>query len=129
MAVRTNATDVKAITGSTLIDATVDLFIVTANIMINKAVTDGCAVTDETVLTEAEKYLAAHLMTTSGVGATAGGLIASKERFENYTVEYAMSTVMGDGVNATMYGKTANMLMGGCLSDLTTAKASIGFFG
>ena len=121
--------DVIAITSTTADNSTIQVFINVANTMINKAISDGCDITDVTTLTQAEAFLAAHLLTTSGAGEGGGGKTKAKERFENYSVEYAMSSVSGDGVNLTTYGQTANMLMCGCLSNLTTASASVGFFG
>ena len=129
MAVRATPSDVVSITGSTVDDTTIQVFINVANTLINQAVTEGCSITSVTVLTQAESFLAAHLLMLSGVSEGKGGQLKTKERFENYSVEYGIAQLQGDGVTLTTYGQTANMLMGGCLSNLNSEQASIGFFG
>ena len=129
MANRATAADVVAVSGSTTDTSTIEIFVGVANSLINKAIADGCAITDVNTLKQAEAFLAAHVLISSGAGEEGAGKVKTKERFENYSVEFAVSKIEGDGIKSTTYGVTANMLMGGCLSDLNSEKASIGFFG
>ena len=126
---RAEPADVIVITGTTTDDTTIQVFINVANSIINAAVANGCAVTDATILRQAEAFLSAHFLVTSGAGEEGGGKVKTKERFENWSVEYAGASIEGDGITATTYGQTANMLMGGCLSNLNAEKASVEFFG
>ena len=126
---RATAADVVAITGSTSDTSTITIFVGIANSLINLALAQGCSITDATTLKQAEAFLAAHVLTTSGIGEEGGGKVKTKERFEQWSVEYAISKIEGDGIRSTTYGVTANMLMGGCLSNMNSEKASVGFFG
>ena len=121
--------DVIALTATTSDDTTIAVFNNIASSLIDAAIASGCAVTDVTVLRQAEASLAAHLLTTSGGGVDGGGRLKKEEKFENYSVKFAMADIKGEGVLSTTYGVMANMLMGGCLSDMSSAPATIEFFG
>ena len=128
MVVRASPADVVQITGSKSADGIISTFINVANSLISVAISNGCPVTDETILRQAEAFLAAHLLTSSGGGDKGGGKIKTRERFEQWSVNYAMATLKGDGITATTYGQTANMLMGGCLTNMNAESASVEFF-
>ena len=129
MAIRTTPTDVRLINGSTLADAAIDAFILPASQMIDKVVANGCAAdVDDPTLKSAETFLTCHIMATTGVGESGGGGLKTSETFENYSVEFERS-MSGDGVLGTSYGKTANMLLDGCLIDLDKRKAQFLFAG
>ena len=125
---RAIAADVVAITGSTSDTGTITIFVGIANSLINLAITKGCSITDANTLKQAEALLAAHVLISSGAGEEGGGKVKTKERFENYSVEFAVSKIEGDGIRSTTYGVTANMLMGGCLSNMNSEPATVGFF-
>lgn len=129
MPVRTTPAQVRAITGSTLDDTSIDPFIEAANILVDRTVANGCAssLSDET-LTTAETFLASHLLANSGAGESGGGGIKTKEQFENYQVEFQRA-MAGDGLLGSQYGMTANALLNGCLIDLDKRQAGIVFFG
>ena len=127
MANRASAADVVAISGSTTGITTIEIFVGVANSLINKAIADGCAINDADTLKQAEAFLAAHILISSGAGEEGGGKVKTEEKFEQWSVKYAVSKIEGDGIKSTTYGVTANMLMGGCLSDLNSEKASVGF--
>ena len=129
MPVRATPGDVVTISATTSDDTTISTFINVSNSLINAAIASGCTTSDATVLRQAEAFLAAHLLTTSGGGVDGGGRVKKEEKFENYSVKFAMSDIKGDGILSTNYGITANMLMGGCLSDMSSAPATIEFFG
>lgn len=122
------AEQVKAITGSTLGDTSIDPFLtvaacVMANIspcLVSKGVTADC-------ITEAEAWLAAHLLSVSGVGGDTR--VKKREKFENYDTEWATSQLQGQGVKSTHYGQTANMLTMGCLAEADKSPALICSFG
>ena len=85
-----------------------------------KGVTDECQ-------DQACAWLSAHLYSIT----SQGGASRSKKRetFENYTVEYAMSQVQGQGALSTSYGQTANLLTQGCLQESYKAPSMVCFFG
>lgn len=128
---RATPDDVRAINGSTLDDAMIQPFLDAASLLIDKA--EACAVgngvTDDGLKT-AEAFLAAHLMELSGVGqSVGGGATKTEEKFENYSVKFAVSQNTGTGVLSTGYGTTANMMMCGCLVELDKRRPQIGFMG
>ncbi len=119
---------VKAITGSVLDDTQIEPFIAAATCIIDslsvcmaaKGVVPGCS-------TQAEAWLASHLLSISGVGEKLR--VKRSEKFENYSVEWAMGKIEGQGVMSTTYGQTANDLTGGCLSEVGKSPAVICMFG
>lgn len=128
MPTRTTSAQVKEISASTTADNVVTAFIAVSSKIIDQALADGCDVSDSDQLEQAERFLTAHLLTTSGAGEAGGGKVITEKEFENYKVKYAMSQIKGDGIRLTNYGVTANILMNGCLSDVNSAKATVGFF-
>lgn len=125
---RTDATKVKLITGSSLDDSVIDVFINAANCIINQIepCTIGKGIPDE-CLVDAETFLAAHLLTRSSVGQSSGAL--KRETFEKYTAEWAQNAGTGTGVLSSGYGEDANALTGGCLQEVDKRTPVIGFFG
>lgn len=125
---RTAPAEVKAITGSTLDDAVIQIFIDAASCIIDQieACTIGKGISSD-CLVKAETFLAAHLLSLSGVGQTSG--IKKRETFENWTVEYAISSFSGTGVMSTPYGMSANSLTGGCLQEVDKRTPVIFFTG
>lgn len=112
--------DVRAITGSTLSDTAITPFITAANVMITRAA--ECSGTTDN--DEACAFLSAHLMTSSQVGK--GSAQIQRESLEGkYSVTYAVSMSQGSGVLSTNFGQTANMLMNGCLAELSKRKPVI----
>ena len=107
---------VKLINGSALADVAIAPFIASAACiaaqveasMIAKLISAGC---QTSVIT----WLAAHLMASAGIEDSSR--VKSTEKFENYSVEWAQSQVMGQGVLSSTYGATANTLSGGCLQE------------
>jgi hypothetical protein len=119
---------VRSITGSTLTDLELQPFLDGADCIMervstcttNKGVSSSC-------LDLAASYLASHLLSLSTVGKDSR--TKKRETFENYTVEYAVAQVMGNGVMSTQYGQTANSILGGCLQEVDKQQANICFFG
>lgn len=118
--------DVKAITGSTADVSVIQPFIDTAHILVDMAA--PCANTTDEILTEADAYLAAHLMAIMGQGGVAAGGV-NQESIESQSITYMASAVSGQGTLSTGYGQTANLLLSGCLSTLDGKKAGICFSG
>lgn len=81
----------------------------------------------ESCQTSVVTWLACHLMASSGIDDSSR--VKKRETFENYTVEWAQSTVSGDGIMSTTFGQTANTLSGGCLGEVDKRNAFVGFFG
>lgn len=106
---------VKALTGSTLADSVVQMFIDTAACFLEQI--EECTVgITEACLTNAEVYLAAHLLVTSSVGQESA-MLAKEALGGKYSVEYLMPSVSGDGILGTPYGRVANTLTRGCLAE------------
>lgn len=126
---RTTPEEVRAISGSTLLDAAINPFITAAACQVDKLVASGC-VDDipEECLATAETFLTAHVMVGTGAGEAGGGGIKTEERFENYAVKF-QRTMEGQGVLATSYGVMANSLLNGCLVEFDKRKTNIFFFG
>ena len=108
MAVRTDATAVKLLTGSDLSDAIVDGYIGDANAFVNAIL--GTATS--TILTTIEKYVSGHLLTI------ARERLAMKEGAGGAFIHYAGDYKMG--LTATQYGQSAIDL------DTTGALAALG---
>jgi hypothetical protein len=125
---RTTPEKVKEITGSSLDDAQIQPFIDAASCIIDQA--EACAIgrgISSDCLTQAETFLAAHLLSLSPLGQKTG--TKKRETFENYTVEFAISAYTSEGVLSTSYGQAANALTGGCLQEVDKRQPYIGFFG
>ena len=117
---RVTATEVKVITPNTgTSDATIDATIEAANVMVNR-IAAGCAkgLTDDE-LKQVELYLSAHLITVSDPGSS-----VSEEKFEGSSRKFNTAK-QGEGVLGSPFGKTANMLSGGCLQELDKRKPRI----
>ena len=109
--------DVKAITGSTLLDAAIAPFITAASCVMEQVVDDCAANISDDCKTQAEAFLASHLLISSEVGSDSRTI--SKESLRGkYSVEYLRPGATGSGVLSTTYGQTANMMLGGCLAEL-----------
>jgi hypothetical protein len=119
---------VRAINGSTLDDAAIQPFIDTAHIIVTSVET--CANTDDETLTQADAWLAAHLMSISNVGTSAcGGATKSSESFDMYSITWGVSQSTGTGVMATNYGETADLLLNGCLSNKAKSASGVCYGG
>lgn len=122
------AEDVRLITGSTLSDTELQPFLSVASCVIDSiaACTTAKGVSQD-CLTQAEAWLASHALSLSPLGASAGTV--KKEKFEGYSIDRGISQSTGQGVMATNYGETANLLTLGCLQDADKAPALICSFG
>jgi hypothetical protein len=108
---------VKALTGSALEDASIDPFLAAASCVMLQVVDDCAAnITDE-CKTQAEAFLASHLLISSNVGNDSRS-VAKESLRGKYSVEYLAPGARGTGVLSTTYGQTANMILGGCLAEL-----------
>ena len=109
--------DVRAITGSVLLDAAINPFLAAASCVMLQVVDDCAANIPDDCKTQAEAFLASHLLTQSNVGNDSKQVM--KESLKGkYSVEYLSSKAQGSGVLSTTFGETANMLLGGCLAEL-----------
>lgn len=125
---RTTPAAVKAITGSTLDDSVIEIFIDSASCIIDQieACTIGKGISSDCLI-NAETFLAAHLLTRSSIGQSSGAL--KRETFENYTQEWAQNTGTGTGVLSSGYGEDANALTGGCLQEVDKRTPTLFFTG
>lgn len=106
---------IKALTGSTLPDATVQIFLDVSLCMLD-AISECTAAVTEACLDNAAVYLGAHLLVTSTVGQ--GSAIVAREALGGkYSVEYLMPAASGEGILGTPYGRVANTLTRGCLAE------------
>lgn len=118
---------VRAITGSTLLDAQIQPFLDVASCVMEQ-VSECTAKLSTTCKDQVEAYLSAHFLTTSEVG-TASKQIRREELDGKYSVEYLTPFNLGNGVLGTQFGQTANMLAGGCLSQLDKTPISFNILG
>ena len=122
------ADQVIAITGSKLSSTAIEPFLtIAACIMTGLAACLSSRGISDDCQTQAEAWLAAHFLSTSGVGEETR--VKKREKFENYDVEWAQSQLQGQGVLSTNYGQTANMLTMGCLAESDKSPALICSFG
>lgn len=119
---------VRAINGSTLDDAAIQPFVDAAMCIVNQIelCMNGKGIPADCQTTVAA-WLAAHLMATAGIDSKSR--VKKRETFENYTVEWAQSTVEGGGVMSTTFGQTANTISGNCLTEYDKRTTYVGFFG
>lgn len=128
------ATDVKAITGSALADGAITPFLTAAACIVGSIEDDCPALVTDACKTQAEAFLASHLLVSSNVGSDSKQVMKESLRGK-YSVEFLSAKAQGSGVLSSTYGETANMLMAGCLAELDKAPAflqsigSIGPFG
>lgn len=119
---------VRLVTGSTADDTALEPFITASDCVIQrlearvlaKGITQAC-------IDEASNWLAAHFLSVSNVGKSTAG--KKMERFESYSVSWAISNIEGQGALATNYGQTANTMLGGCLAEADKRQFQVGFFG
>ena len=109
--------DVRAITGSVLVDPAIDPFLAAASCIMAQVVDDCAAGISDDCKTQAEAFLASHLLVRTNVGSDSKQ-VAKESLRGKYSVEYLSSSAKGSGVLSTPFGETANMMLGGCLAEL-----------
>ncbi len=118
--------DVRDINGTTASDEVIQPYIDAAHVLVDRAAT--CANTTDEILTQADAWLACHLMGSTGAGgASVGGV--SSEKIETQSITYNASAITEQGIRSTTYGQTADMLLNGCLSSMNKQKAGVCFTG
>jgi hypothetical protein len=104
MATRVTADGVKAIiSGTTLTDAAIEIFITAANLIINGVYADATTTPSEDVLTEMERFYAAHMIASTNYRLPAREKVGDAEVEYGNKVEY-----VGEGYDrlaATPYGQ------------------------
>ncbi len=114
--------DVRDITGSTLTDPQIQPFILDADCIIEEAA-NYCTVSDA-CQDRACVNLAAHYLVGSNVGKASKGV--KRENLEGvYDVTYATGSDAGVGVLSSSYGRKANTLMCGYLTEMEKAPATL----
>ena len=120
---RVTIEEVKAIVTTTLDDAVIQVWIDTAHAMVSKSA--GCIGGDEGLLTAIELQLSAHFVAVNDPSYS-GAIVKSK--LDVLETTYAVSSMDKNALEATPYGKAANMLSGGCLGDYKDDLACVDFF-
>ncbi len=114
--------DVRDITGSTLTDPQIQPFITDADCIIEEAIL--CVTVTEQCQDRACVNLAAHYLIGSNVGQSARTV--KRQNLEGvYDVTYATGSDTGVGVLSSSFGRKANTLMKGILTELEKAPASL----
>lgn len=108
MAVRVTATEVKSIIDTSLADSVVDVYIGSANAMVNDVLGTGTT----SILKEIERWLTAHMISLTRER------MAAKEGAGGAEIEYVGKT--GEGLSSTPYGQMVLEL------DDTGAMAALG---
>lgn len=120
---RVTPDEVKVIVTTTLTDDVIQIWIDAASAMVTKY--SSCIGGDEDLLTQIELYLSAHFVKLQDPS-TKGAI--TKEKLDVIEVSYAVNAMDSTAINSTTYGKTADMLAGGCLTDYNDDYACVGFF-
>lgn len=115
MANRVTASEVTEIFNTDLSDSEIEAFITTANTIIGNTIENN--ISDSNTLTEIEKYLAAHFATLKDPR-------IQSRKFADSSVDYK-DIPLGNNINSTVYGQTANTLSEGLLSNLGKTKMSV----
>ena len=119
---------VRDINGSTADDTIIAPFIVAAECVLVQVINNGCWVPSSVECRDmVQAYIAAHLMAQAGAGQANTPIVKIKERFEAWSVETANAAASGEGIMATQYGATANMMTNGCLVKLNKGNATVCF--
>ena len=121
---RTTHSEVKQLINTNLSNDAIDVWIDSANCIVNEK--EDCINGTETLLDKIELQLTCHFLAM--LNPAAGG-IKTGEKMKDFSVSYAVGPGVEDDINQTVYGKTANMLSGGCLSNTTDAKVSFASIG
>lgn len=117
---RVTPAEVKEIIDTDLSDAVIQIWIDSANTIVND--NKECIGDDESKLTQVELYLSAHFI--SMIDTSSGGKGIEKEKFEGMETTFS-SIDASDKISSTVYGQTANMLSGGCLGKVQDRKAAL----
>jgi hypothetical protein len=120
---RVTPAEVKVIVATTLTDDVIQIWINVANAIITKNAT--CIGGDEAFLTQVELQLSAHFVTVNGPSYK-GSIVKSK--LDVLETTYGVNSMDKNAIEATAYGKAANIMSGGCLTDYNDDKATVEFF-
>ena len=123
---RSTPEDLAKLTDSSLSSVLLQNFIDVASAVIDEVESDGLVVS-ATASTSAESYLAAHIMLSTSMGQSGGGLTVSQYSVQGITSKYDIATIAGEGFTSTRYGQIANMLLKGALVEQSEKRASVGF--
>jgi len=103
------------------------MFIATADAVVD-SVSDAIASIPSATVDVATGYLAAHFLAITPVG-DASKQVRRETLGDRYSVEYLTPFNMGDGVLATQYGQTANLLLRGALTEMDKRPVSMHVLG
>jgi len=120
---RVTADEVREIIDTDLAGTTLDVWISAANSIVTANA--GCIGNDEDTLKMVELYLSAHV-----VGMLSPDIrgFVSEEGPDGFKTKYSNPVQMSEVIDATPYGTTANMLAGGCLTNVSKPVATVDFF-
>ena len=123
MATRATPADVRAIITTSMGDPTIQLWIDSANAIINSRL--ECINQSEDVLTLIETNLSAHFVALNPD--SGGGASVKSEKTKNLETVFNVSQV-AESINTTIYGSTANAMSNGCLANYDKPKSQVWFF-
>ena len=122
------AQGIRDITGTTLADAALSPFITASDCIIQQV--QSCALSKgitQACIDVASNWVASHLLSVSGIDDQSR--VMKMEKFEGYSVSWAMSEVKGQNLMSTTFGQAANAMLGGCLDNVGRRTAAVGFAG
>ena len=123
MATRVTPAEVKELVTTSLTDDVIQIWINVANAIINKNA--DCIGGDEAFLTQIELQLSAHFVVVNDPSYK-GSIVKSK--LDVLETTYNVNSMDKNAIEATPYGKAANIMAGGCLTDYDKDKATVEFF-
>jgi len=120
---RVTPAEVKIIVSTTLTDDVIQVWIDAASAIVTKNA--SCIGGDEALLTQIELQLSAHFVTVNGPSYKGS---ISKSKIDVLETTYAITAMDKNDIEATAYGKAANIMSGGCLTDYNDDFATAEFF-
>ena len=120
---RVTPIEVKELVTTTLADNVIQIWINVAHATVNKNA--ACIGGDESLLTQIELQLSCHFVTVNDPSYSP---VISKEKIGPLETTYAVDSMDKNAIEATPFGKAANMMSGGCLGDYNDDKACVDFF-
>lgn len=120
---RVTPAEVNAILTTTIDDTTMQIWINAASAVVTRF--SPCIGGDESLLTQVELYLSAHFVAL--LDPTKRGPVI-KVKLDVLETTYGSMAQEKDSIESTTYGKTANILANGCLTEYKDRNATVEFF-
>ncbi len=122
---RVTPTEVKVVIPTTLTDPVIQVWIDSANVIVDSAA--ACINGDEALLTKVELFLSSHFVALVDPDADSSKSSIKQEKTQDITTTYNTAELKNN-INDTVYGRAANSLSKGCLITVNQEPATVEFF-